>query len=99
MIGYNKPFRSWGRSLLGDKNIQPFAVNFNSNLYQFQRGNYICTFDGKNVVGYYDSNDKALEKNLIAKPNKEMLETGEICKAFLKDYFDRIIDQNLYYKK
>lgn len=98
MVGYDKPFRSWGRSLIGDKKIQPYTINFNGNLYQFQRGNYICTFDGKNIVGYYNINDKALEKNLIAKPNKEMLASGEACKAFIQDYFERIIDQKLYYK-
>lgn len=99
MVGYEKPFRSWGRSLLGDKKIKPFTVNFNGNLYQFQRGKYICTFDGKNIVGYYDINDKTLEKNLISKPTQEMLATGEACKAFIQDYFDRIIDQKLYYTK
>lgn len=98
MVGYDKPFRSWGRSLVGDTKIKPYAVNFSGNQYQFQRGNYICIFDGKKVTGYYDINDKGLEKNLISIPNAEMLETGEACKAFIKDYFDRIIDQKLYYK-
>jgi len=98
MVGYDKPFRSWGRSLIGDKKVKPYTINFNGNLYQFQRGNYICTFDGKQVVGYYDIKDKALEHNLIGKPNKEMLENGEACKAFIQDYFERIIDQKLYYK-
>ena len=74
-------------------------VNFNANQYQFQRGSYICTFDGKNITGFYDSNDKGLEHNLIGKKNKEMIETGEACKAFIQDYFERIIDQKLYYSK
>ncbi|MCG2612125.1 sulfatase-like hydrolase/transferase [Flavobacterium sp. SM15] len=98
MIGYDKPFRSWGRSLVGDKKIKPYTINFNGNQYQFQRGNYICTFDGKQITGYYDINDKALEHNLIAKPNKEMLENGEACKAIVQDYFERIVDQKLYAK-
>jgi len=99
MIGYQKPFRSWGRSLLGDTTTVPYAVNFNGNQYQFQRGNYICTFDGNVITGFYDKNDKALEKNLIGKQNKEMIATGEACKAFVQDYFDRIIDQKLYYTR
>ena len=65
MIGYDKPFRSWGRSLVGDKEIEPFVINHNGLLYQLQRGNYICTFDGAKAVGFYDINDKGLEKNLI----------------------------------
>jgi len=98
MIGYDKPFRSWGRSLIGDAKVKPYTINFNGNLYQFQRGNYICTFDGKKIVGYYDIKDKALERNLIATPNKEMLDNGKACIAFIQDYFERIIDQKLYYK-
>ncbi|AWH85551.1 sulfatase [Flavobacterium album] len=99
LVGYDKPFMSWGRSLVGDKQVQPFAISYNGNLYMLQRGKYICTFDGKNVVGFYDINDKGLEHNLIDKKNKEMEETEIACKAFLQDYFERIIDKKLYYKK
>ncbi|OWP83319.1 sulfatase [Flavobacterium davisii] len=95
MIGYSKPFRSWGRSLASKTNISPFTINFNGNSYQLQRGNYICTFDGNQGIHFYDKNDKALEKELTIKPNQEMLETAEICKALIKDYFDRIIDKKL----
>ncbi|MGX7666248.1 LTA synthase family protein [Flavobacterium pedocola] len=98
MVGYNKPFRSWGRSLIGDTQTLPYVMNYNSNQYQFQRGNYICTFDGKQITGYYHKDDKGLENNLIGKKNKEMIQAGEACKAFVQDYMKRIIDQKLYYK-
>jgi phosphoglycerol transferase MdoB-like AlkP superfamily enzyme len=95
MIGYDKPFRSWGRSLINDSGIEPYVMNYNSKNYQFIRGNYICIFDGKKAIGFYDINDKDLKVNKIKTRNKEM-DTLEIaCKAFLKDYFDRIIDKKL----
>jgi len=59
MIGYEKPFRSWGRSLLDKKTTQPFVINSTGTIYQFSRGNYICTFDGKNAIGFFGKNDKA----------------------------------------
>ena len=95
MIGYDKPFRSWGRSLINDSDIEPYVINYNNKGYQFIRGNYICTFDGNKAQGFYDINDKNLDKNLIHKRNKEMNEIEIACKAFLKDYFDRIIDNKL----
>ncbi|WP_313808184.1 sulfatase-like hydrolase/transferase [Flavobacterium sp.] len=97
LIGYDKPFRSWGRSLVGDKNTQPYVINYSGNQYQFQRGNYICTFEGNQITGFYSKEDKNLKKNLISKKNTEMIATGEACKAFIQDYFARIIDQKLYY--
>lgn len=99
LIGYDKPFMSWGRSLVGDKKVQPFVISFNGNRYLFQRGNYICAFDGQKTLGFYDINDKGLENNLIGQKNKEMEETEIACKAFLQDYFSRIIDKQLYYTK
>ena len=97
MIGYKKPFRSWGRSLIGDKSVVPYTISYTSNQYIFQRGNYICSFDGEKVTGFYDIKDKALEHNLIGKRNKEMNDLEIACKAFLQDYFERIIDKKLYY--
>ena len=95
LMGYNKPFRSWGRSLIGDKKIQPFVIRYSSNLYQFMSGNYICTFDGNKVVGFYDKKDKDLKYNLIAKRNAEMDLIELKCKAYIQDYMARIMDKKL----
>ncbi|RXR17294.1 alkaline phosphatase family protein [Flavobacterium amnicola] len=99
MIGYHKPFRSWGRSLFNEKEIAPFAFNFNGGLYQFMQGNYICLCDGKNVTAVYDKSDFGLEKNIISKVSKEdfvKLEKG--AKSFLQDYMNRIVDKKMYTK-
>ncbi|HCF02835.1 LTA synthase family protein [Flavobacterium sp.] len=95
LIGYEKPFRSWGRSLVGDKQIQPFVIRYSSNLYQFMSGNYICTFDGNKVIGFYAKNDKDLKHNLIAKRNSEMNQIELNCKAYLQDYMTRVMDKKL----
>ena len=95
LMGYNKPFRSWGRSLVGDKKIQPFVIRYSSNLYQFMSGNYICTFDGNKVLGFYDKKDKDLKNNLIAKRNSEMDLIELKCKAYLQDYMARVMDKKL----
>lgn len=95
LIGYKKPFRSWGRSLVGDKDVKPFVISYNSGGYQLQMGKYICNFDGKEITGYFDINDKGLEHNLIKKKTPEMERVGEACKAFIQDYMEKIIDQKL----
>jgi hypothetical protein len=58
-------------------------------------GNYICTFNGKKAIGFYDKNDKDLKNNLISNRNKEMDVLELRCKAFLQDYMERIIDKKL----
>lgn len=93
-IGYNKPFRSWGRSLISDKEI-PFFIGYLNNQYVFAQGDYICTFDGKNATGFYDKDDTHLKNNLIGNKNNEMLAIETACKAFLQDYFYRIIEKKL----
>lgn len=95
MIGYDKPFRSWGRSLVGDSKITPFLIRYSANVYQFMSGNYICTFDGNKVVGFYDKNDKDLKYNLISKRNAEMDLQEVKCKAFIQDYMTRVMDKRL----
>ena len=94
IVGYDKPFRSWGRSLVGDNTEEPFVIN-GLDYYHLQRGNYICTFNGEEAIGFYDIEDKGLEKNLIANRNAEMDELELFCKAFLQDYYERIIDKEL----
>ena len=95
ILGYNKPFRSWGRSLVGDTKVDPFAIRYSANVYQFMSGNYICTFDGNKILGFYDKKDKDLKRNLISKRNPEMNLIELKCKAYLQDYMARIMDKKL----
>lgn len=59
------------------------------------KGNYICAFDGKEVIGFYDIKDKALEHNLIKNRNAEKDELAIETKAFYQDYMNRVIDKKL----
>ena len=95
MIGYQKPFRSWGVSLFGDKNQAPFVINYMDNTYRYASGNYICVFDGQKALGFYDKNDPRLQHNLIKQRNAEMDAVEKQCKAFLQDYYHRIVDRKL----
>ncbi len=94
MIGYKKPFRSWGRSLLDTKS-KPFVVKYGAGYYQFMQGDYICTFDGQKAVGFYHRDDKGYTKNLIGQRNSQMDSLELRCKAFLQDYMYRVIDKKL----
>jgi phosphoglycerol transferase MdoB-like AlkP superfamily enzyme len=95
MIGYPKPFRSWGRSLINEKHVPPYVVKYSQNVYQFMEGNYICCFDGQKVVGFYAAADKRMVHNLIKNKTPEMDAIAQRCKAFVQDYMERIIDKRL----
>jgi phosphoglycerol transferase MdoB-like AlkP superfamily enzyme len=100
LIGYNKPFRSWGRSLVSNQpDEQPRVINSTGNIYQFMQGNYTYLFDGKNFTGIFAVADKGLEKNLMtAQPNAEMQKGMQDCKAMIQDYTDRIVNGKLVAK-
>lgn len=99
MIGYDKPFRSWGRSLIGEKQVSPFVMRYSSNNYQMMDGNYICVFDGEKAIGFYDKTDIDLKHNLIKNKNAKMKTLENKCKAFYQDYMHRIIDRKLTSEK
>ena len=97
LIGYQKPFRSWGRSLMSDKNETPRAFVTNTNFYQLIQGNYIYVLDTKGeTIGIYDKEDINLTKNLKDKPlNNEMKKGVADMRAFMQDFMDRIINDKL----
>ncbi|MEE9364905.1 MAG: sulfatase-like hydrolase/transferase [Cellulophaga sp.] len=95
MAGYEKPFRSWGRSLLDTNSVTPFVMTHNGTLYNFMQGNYICIFDGEKAIGFYDIEDKNLTNNLIGNRTPEMESVETSCKAFIQDYMRRIIDRKM----
>lgn len=97
LIGYKKPFRSWGRSLFADKGETPRAFVSDAHLYQMIQGNYIYIMDEEgNVKGIYGSEDQGLTNNLLGKENNAEIEKGiKDLRAFMQDYMDRIINRKL----
>ncbi|MGV9004582.1 LTA synthase family protein [Flavobacterium sp.] len=94
ILGYNKPFRSWGRSLLR-KEVKPFVINYINNQYQFMQGDYILLFDGKKATGLYHKTDTNFSENLKNSKKKEFEEMGLSSRAFIQNYYEKIIDGNL----
>lgn len=98
LMGYNKPIRSWGRSLVSLEKYPHFIVNSSGTQEHFMIGQYIYTFDGKEVIGVYAQNDLNLEKNLIASlKNQPEIQHGILlCKAWYQDYMHRVIRKKLH---
>ena len=95
LMGYNKKIRSWGRSLVSDKNEESIIVN-SSGVEQFIIGNYIYLFDGKDFTGIYDFKDLGYQNNLLGKVNTPEIKLGELKgKAWYQDYMDRVINRKL----
>jgi phosphoglycerol transferase MdoB-like AlkP superfamily enzyme len=97
LIGYHKKIRSWGRSLVSEKQYAPIIVNSDGAVEQLIIGNYIYRFDGKEIVGIFDKTDLGLEKNLMSqlKNNPEVEKGKQIAKAWYQDYMNRIINRKL----
>ena len=99
LMGYQKPFRSWGRSLLANKADEtPRAFVTNTQFYQLIQGNYIYVLDLQGeVVGVYSKDDLNLSHNLKEQiANNEEIKKGIAdMRAFMQDFMDRIITDKL----
>ena len=97
LIGYNKPIRSWGRSLISPEKYKPIIANSDAVQFQTIIGKYIYRFDGNDFTGIYDVNDSNFDNNLIQELNKnpEIEKNKLISKAWYQDYMHRIIHKKL----
>ena len=100
LIQYDKPFRSWGRSLLNYENDDSFVVNyFGAGSYFMMNNKYIVVSNGEKASGFYDSNDYDLENNLIDNLDDEMRELDLKFQVFLQDYMNRIVEGRMIYNE
>jgi len=95
-VGYNKKFRSWGRSLLANKvDEQPYLLNYIAGTYFFAKDDFFCTFDGMNITGLYSKEDKKMHKDLKSVFPNVKYDFELSCKAYLQSYFNSIIDKKI----
>ena len=98
LIGYKKPFRSWGKSLVTPDNLNSIVVNYlGGGSYFIMNDSLISVHNGKKAIGFYDIQDKNFKNNLIHKRNKKMNDLERKGSIFLQDYFNRIIKGEMNY--
>jgi arylsulfatase len=98
LMGYKKPFRSWGHSVFTFKPEEtPRAFVSDAHVYQMKQGNYLYVIDEDGrVIGIYRGGDGALKDNLLGKEDNLEIQKGiKDLRAFMQDYMDRIINRKL----
>ena len=91
LMGYEKPIRSWGRSLVGNEDSSLVVNYFGAGTYFFMNEEYICIYNGSDAIGFYSKEDYGLENNLIESRTNAMNALEEKGKAYLQDYNNRIV--------
>ena len=95
LLNYPDEFRSWGRSLISDMDKNGFVINyFSGGSYFIMDENYICVHNGEKAIGYYEIEDKNLEKNIIHRRNQKMIDLERKCDLFLENYFNTLISRS-----
>ncbi len=94
MMGYKKPFRSWGRSLI-DKKEKPFVVNYTGQYYRYMKDSLVMDFDGEKDFKVYHINDKSYAQNIYNKTDTIHQKISKDCQAFLQIYYKSIRNKKM----
>lgn len=95
-LSYDKPYFSFGTSMLNEGANDGFAIMYYNNLYNIYYENYLLLFDGERTIALYDyQNDWQLKKELSGSEVlvKEKMESK--VKAFLQTYNDAMINDKM----
>jgi phosphoglycerol transferase MdoB-like AlkP superfamily enzyme len=95
MLGYDKPFVAFGENLF-DSTATHFAINYNNNIYQLIKNDYILHFNGEQSLAlYYLPEDQFMEINLLRKEDSVRIAHENFTKAIIQQYNHRLIHNQL----
>lgn len=100
IMQYDKPFRSWGQSLISPLVQKPFVINyFGSSSYFLIQENYILVSNGEKPMGLYFSTDYDMKNNLIESDTlqKKLTTLNLKLATFIQDYNNRIVHRKMFY--
>jgi phosphoglycerol transferase MdoB-like AlkP superfamily enzyme len=94
-LHYDKPYIAFGRDVFKEDKT-PYAVNYLNNTYNFFWNDYLLQYvNGKPISLYNYRQDFIQQHNLLNKlPDTAKLLTNNL-KAFIQQYNNRIVDNNL----
>lgn len=94
ILGYDKPFLSFGCDLTTTPMRETFAVNYLNGIYQYCKYGYVLQFDGQATRGIYRLDDHLMQHNLKGKV-KEQAKMERELKAIIYQYMYRMVHDKL----
>lgn len=97
LLGYRKPFLSFGCNLLTTPAEDTYAVNYDNGVYQYLKGEFLLQFDGEHSIGLYRfRQDPFLQHNLLPHAAAERMEPE--LKSIIQQYMERMNANQLVVK-
>lgn len=97
-LGYDEPYFAFGENALTMDKKHPYAVCYNTNVYQIMSDHLVMIFDGEQIVGIYDyQEDPLLKANRKDEwsERKEVKDMLTYLKAYIQQYISRMIENHL----
>lgn len=94
ILGYDKPYLSFGIDLLNTPEEQTFAVNYLNGTYQYVKYGYVLQWDGQKTKAIYQLDDLLMQRNLLGKV-KEQTQMESELKAIIYQYMYRMVNDKL----
>ena len=94
ILGYNKPYLSFGCDLLNTPPQQTYALNYINGVFQYTKNGYTMQFDGNRVTGIYSLKDLLMQHNLVDKVPEQAQMEREL-KAIIYQYMYRMVNNKL----
>lgn len=100
-LGYDRPFIAFGQDLFHTDDADTWAVNNQSGIYQYVKGNYVIQFTDENKLkGIYNyKEDPLMQHNMIGKKLPEAAEMEKELKAIIQSYMQRMLNDQLVWDK
>lgn len=97
LVGYDKLYVAFGQDLFSTLTEETWAVNFQNDIYQLTKGDYLILFDGRETKAVYRfREDPLLQHNLLgSNPQPEM---EKELKAIIQSYMQRMNEDRLIMK-
>ena len=95
ILGYDKPYLAFGCDVMSTPPEQTWAVNYNSGIYQYIKGDYMMQLDGNEVKAVYKfKTDPMLRKNIKGTVPEQAAMEKEL-KAIIQQYMNRMTQNRL----
>jgi phosphoglycerol transferase MdoB-like AlkP superfamily enzyme len=98
VLGYlncNKNYITFGRNIF-THNKEPLVWNYENNVYQLFKGDFLLQFDGTRTVALYNfKGDLRLQNNLAESNLAVVRDLEQIMKAIIQQYNNRMVENRM----